>query len=301
MATTKAMDAAAAEIQPPLTVIDVKTSEALESLLETISGLPTKLPSLYLDYQGPADGNVITLCLFIPPNVIYRVLLGTRRSVDPSASNAMGVSLKTILESDYIPKVTFDVRSPSSVMFRHHGISLDGIRDLQLMELASRNAKQHKKYLTRFTKCVDHDIPSSNDVRKRWQDTSNVDDYHVFNVLGHAPRSTMKRVEIYPTLYSIYYAKLHLSREAFWLCESRFQLQERVMASQDTKFAVGKKDNALGPAVSYQHELREKAMESWNERIKMERLAGEYELDDDADWVPIQGSTRLAPLQLLFG
>jgi exonuclease 3'-5' domain-containing protein 1 len=55
-----------------------------------------------------------------------------------STVNSDKKSLKFILESPVVLKVLFDVRHDSDALFSLYGISLDGIRDVQLMELGTR-------------------------------------------------------------------------------------------------------------------------------------------------------------------
>jgi exonuclease 3'-5' domain-containing protein 1 len=68
-------------------------------------------------------------------------------------------SLKTILESPTIPKVFFDIRNDSDALFSHFQISVDGIKDLQLMELASRKGSQN--LVARLAKCIEKESPVS--------------------------------------------------------------------------------------------------------------------------------------------
>ncbi|KAI1378093.1 hypothetical protein F4677DRAFT_414404 [Hypoxylon crocopeplum] len=253
------------KIQASPTTITVDSPAALVSMFESVHGLPTKPPSFFLDAQM-YNGKAIFLSLFIPlQENLYRIKIDGRRGIDLSTPGPKGESLKTILESESIPKITFDVRPLSYALYRQHNISLDGIRDLQLMELASRDAKQSKKYVKGLVKCIEQDTDPSNEVRQRWLGTENVDEYHISNVLGHAPRSSMKRVEVFPTLWNVYYARLRRPAEAFWLAQSRWESQTRVAASQLPKFNINDKGNALGPEVWYDHEQRKYAMDNWNE------------------------------------
>lgn len=48
------------------------------------------------------------------------------------------VSLKTVLESESIPKVLFDARNDSDALYALYGVKLNGVMDLQVMELASK-------------------------------------------------------------------------------------------------------------------------------------------------------------------
>lgn len=41
-------------------------------------------------------------------------------------------TLRTILESENVLKVFFDVRNDSDALYSHYGIKLDGVRDVQL-------------------------------------------------------------------------------------------------------------------------------------------------------------------------
>lgn len=55
-----------------------------------------------------------------------------------STTDASGNSMKSVLESDSIPKVFFDVRNDSDALYHHFNISLAGVVDLQVMEYATR-------------------------------------------------------------------------------------------------------------------------------------------------------------------
>ncbi|OTA52918.1 hypothetical protein K449DRAFT_470249 [Hypoxylon sp. EC38] len=276
MDKTHPHNSAKENVQDPLNLTNVNSPKALVSLLDNIQGLPTKPPSLFLDIERINKANITFLCLFIPlKQVIYRIKIDGDRSMDLTTTNASGESLKSILESESIPKVVFDVRTLSNTVFRLHNVSLAGIRDLQLMELASRDDEQSKKYVAGFAKCVEKDIPKSNEAKKRWLDTNNVNEYRAFNAIGHAPRWSMKRVELFPTLWGTYYARLRRPAQAFWLAQSEWEAKTRVAASQYPKFNLDDKGNALGPEVWYNQEQREYAMENWNRDLAMGIKIGE--------------------------
>ncbi|KAI0179698.1 hypothetical protein GGR52DRAFT_568466 [Hypoxylon sp. FL1284] len=143
------------EEQPNPTITDVKSSETALGLVKTLYDLPAKCPSIFLDVGRFKDGKIVFLNVFIPSqNTIYRVWIDGPYKANLSTKNAAGMSLDTILQSEPIPKVVFDVRGISKALFNHHEASLDGTWDLQLMELASRDPEQSKKYVVGFTKCV---------------------------------------------------------------------------------------------------------------------------------------------------
>jgi exonuclease 3'-5' domain-containing protein 1 len=56
-----------------------------------------------------------------------------------STTNTTGNSLKTILESANIPKVFFDTQNDSDALYSYYRTCVDGIIDLQLLELATRS------------------------------------------------------------------------------------------------------------------------------------------------------------------
>jgi hypothetical protein len=63
--------------------------------------------------------------------------------------------LKELLEAENIPKIFFDVRNDSDALFHHFQISLPGVGDIQLMELATRTFS--KKYVSGLQKCIEND------------------------------------------------------------------------------------------------------------------------------------------------
>ncbi|KAI6082221.1 hypothetical protein F4821DRAFT_247568 [Hypoxylon rubiginosum] len=264
------------ELQASLTTRTVDTEQTLVLFLQTIRDLPANPPSIFLDAEGMHDGKANVLALFIPHlNMLYRIKLQGKRSIDISFQSPTGDSLKALLESESNPKVVFDVRQLSQAVYHQHNISLNGIRDLQLMELASREAKQSKKYVKGLVKCVEQDLSLSNEIRQRWLGTDNVDEYRISNILGRAPRSSVKRIEMFPALWEVYYAKLRRPAQAFWLAQSQWESQMRVVASQLPKF----ESNALGPEVWYDHEQREYAMDRWNEEKSLGIIIGVVALE----------------------
>jgi exonuclease 3'-5' domain-containing protein 1 len=70
------------------------------------------------------------------------------------------------LESDTIPKVFFDVRNDSDALYSIFQISLAGIEDLQLMELATR--RFGRKYVNGLARCIENDARLSSGDRTSW-------------------------------------------------------------------------------------------------------------------------------------
>ncbi|KAK7420410.1 hypothetical protein QQX98_002833 [Neonectria punicea] len=200
-------------------------------------------------------------------------------------STASGsTSLRHILESESIPKAAFDLRGLSGILFHQYSVFLKGMYDLQLMELASRDTKQSKKYLAGFKKCIDEDIPSTNATKQRWLQSEDLTNMRLFNSLGYGPRSSIKRIELYPSLWEVYRGKLGRPGEAFWLQSARYYSNKRVTDSKENRINPG--NQGLGPETWWDYELREASIDSWNEDLVMEMRIGEYGLDEDANWVP---------------
>ncbi|KAM0469803.1 hypothetical protein ACHAP7_009835 [Fusarium lateritium] len=189
---------------------------------EDLNKLPTKPPSIYIDATGIGQDELIDLQLWVPPtNKLYSVnfrRLGTTAlsSVDDNCP-----TLRTILESDAVPKVGFDIRGLSRLFHSQFNVSLGGMCDLQLMELASRDYGESKKFLAGFAKCIDEDVPSNNDAKIRWLTPGDTTNMHMFNSPGHVPRISMRRVELFPTLWAIYRRKLGAPSQTFWLASVR--------------------------------------------------------------------------------
>jgi exonuclease 3'-5' domain-containing protein 1 len=265
----------------------IKNSKGLEQLLKTLDGLPTKPPSIYLDVSSSNQEELLNLQLLVlPTNKIYVVDI---KSLGTTALSAVGEegefqSLRLVLESKTITKVGFDIRDMSRLLFRQFNVSLGGMYDLQLMELASREEGQSKKFLSGLAKCIDIDVPSTDATKLRWLQPDTTTNMHIFNSLGHAPNRSMRRVEMFPILWKIYRRRLGKPGEAFWLAHARCESQERAERSKsDSGSQYGRH---LGPDMWWDRERREAAIDSWNDDLLMEINVGDWKLNDDAEWVP---------------
>lgn len=143
----------------------VETCTAVVDLIDTPTGLPTSPPSLYVDVEGvylSRHGSISILQVLVSPE--NRTYLPNRYP----HSGATGQTLKGILESDFIPKVIFDVRCDSDVLFRHFRINLASIHDIQLMELATRNLS--KRFISGLSKCIERDLASTAREKQAWKE-----------------------------------------------------------------------------------------------------------------------------------
>lgn len=139
----------------------IDTTAALARVLESLEGLPTTPPSLYIDLEGEdlsRHGNVSILQLHVLPSdqthLIDIKVLGRDAF---TAAGTGGRTLKAVLESEHIPKV-FDVRNDSDALYSHFGIELAGVQDLQLMQLATR-APGRRRLVSGLSRCIEYDCP----------------------------------------------------------------------------------------------------------------------------------------------
>lgn len=77
-----------------------------------------------------------------------------------------GPTLRAILESRTIPKVFFDVRNDSDALFAHYSVSLGGVHDAQLMEVATRG---YRRFLHGLARCIAQDAGLGWQQAAAWQ------------------------------------------------------------------------------------------------------------------------------------
>lgn len=149
------------------------------------------------------------------------------------------------MESLVISKVFFDVRHDSDALYSLHGISVGGIEDLQLMELACR-AGHDKRYVSSLSKCIERDAAISPAEKQAWKavkdkgkklfDPARGGSYAVSDQRPLSPeveRYSVQDVVHMPDLYKKYDGKL--TRK--W----RRKVQaERIVLSQSVDFVGGK-------------------------------------------------------------
>ncbi|KAI5456804.1 hypothetical protein BGZ63DRAFT_366565, partial [Mariannaea sp. PMI_226] len=78
-----------------------------------------------------------------------------------------------------------------------------------------------RQLLPGLTNCIDEDLPSSSVAKRRWLKTNDSNNKYLFGSRGHIAHQSMKRVELFPALWSIYRSRLGVPGEAFWLSSAR--------------------------------------------------------------------------------
>jgi exonuclease 3'-5' domain-containing protein 1 len=116
----------------PSDLVDTRT--AIASLVTSLSDLPTHPPSLYVDIEGinlSRHGSISILQIHVhPTNETYLVDVHTLKDEAFSTSASNGHTLKSILESEEIPKAFFDIRNDSDALYSLYGIKVANIWDI---------------------------------------------------------------------------------------------------------------------------------------------------------------------------
>ncbi|KAJ5527079.1 hypothetical protein N7513_011238 [Penicillium frequentans] len=246
----------AIEAEPLITVVD--TSTGMKELLEALNNLPIDPPSLYIDIEGvnlSRNGSISIMQIFVlPQRRIYLVDIHVLKDEAFSQQGPSGITLRSVLESPSIPKVFYDVRNDSDALFAHYQIALDGIQDLQLMELASR--KSSKKYVTGLGKCIEYDAQMTSGERASWKLTKDTGrklfapelggSYEVFNTRPLPDiiiQYCAQDVHLLPKLWR----KYHQAMTPAWAEKVETEVKNRIELSRSATYKSNGREKALGP------------------------------------------------------
>ncbi|CAN9146929.1 unnamed protein product [Alternaria alternata] len=147
----------------------VNTSQSVAELADKLVSIYTlrrkkalSEPVIYIDLEGSnlcLEGSVSILTLLIDletsPKQAYLIDVHT---LGEEALNTAGVgktTLNDVFQDEEIPKVFFDVRNDSDALFSHYGIALQGVEDVQLMESATGETTESRRYLNRLKRCFE--------------------------------------------------------------------------------------------------------------------------------------------------
>ncbi|KAI4112172.1 MAG: hypothetical protein LQ339_000180 [Xanthoria mediterranea] len=240
----------------------IDTPEAMTSVIDTLVALPSSPPSLFIDLEGVSlsrHGTVSILQLLVSQSdrtyLIDIHTLGSKAFHAPATDGQ--TTLKSILESNAIPKVFFDVRKDSDALYAHFGIRLAGVQDIQLMELAIRKPNIPKKYLNGLAKCIEKDVPMPMDESHRWKMVKEKGrrlfapecggSYEVFNtrpMSDDVQAYCVQDVKFMPKLWTVYNAKL---TSPVWKGKVEKATGDRVVMSQSASFDGNGPHMKFGP------------------------------------------------------
>ncbi|KAF7918048.1 hypothetical protein BELL_0077g00130 [Botrytis elliptica] len=191
------------------------------------------------------------------------------------------ISLRNLFESPHISKVVFDVRDISHFLYTECHISLAGVKDLQLMELAVRDVG--KDNLGDLAKCVELHSPLSSALKKEWEAKRVALLTIESQPCEQRPmrQDTMQyyagEVNMLPGIYRVLCTKLRTEKLSFWRNEIETTTKNRIEASQSPIYNIVEKNRAWG---SWTEEYLEVASESWNKDM-FNRAGGSEEAEAD--------------------
>jgi len=264
-------------------------------------------PTMYIDLEGvklSRNGSLSILTLLvdtgIPTMSIYIIDVHTLGTQAFTTSGIERTNLKDILQNERIPKVFFDVRNDSDILFAHFGVKLQGVQDIQLMESATRTTTGSRKYLSSLVKCVadlGHNTASwklAKETGERLFRSEYGGSYQVFNqrpIPKQIVSYCVGDVQCLPQLWnSLQRQKARLNVWRDLVCE---ETRKRVTASQKPEYQPHGANRALAPW----SEAQNKILDEWNEPIRLDDYYDEdrdwddayeqhFNSDDDDDWGP---------------
>lgn len=244
------------EEEPAVTFVDTATD--LKELLKALENLPVSPPSLYIDIEGvnlSRHGSISIMQIFVlPKRRIFLVDIHVLKDEAFSQQGPSGITLRSVLEAPSIPKVFYDVRNDSDALFTHYQTALDGIQDLQLMELATR--KYSKKYVTGLGKCIQYDAQMTNEERASWKFSKDAGrklfapelggSFEVFNTRPLPDKIVQycaQDVHFLPKLW----LKYHQVMTPTWKAKVETEVKKRIKLSQSATYNSNGRHMALGP------------------------------------------------------
>ncbi|KAB8213073.1 hypothetical protein BDV33DRAFT_197113 [Aspergillus novoparasiticus] len=240
-------------VVPEIKLVD--SLSTLEKMLENLRSIPDSSPPLFIDLEGinlGRNGSISILSLYaVHKGIVYLVI--------------------------------FDVRNDSDALFNHYNISLDGMQDLQLMELATRRGS--KEYVAGLAKWIERDGPIS-DLKKEWKrrkdevsrhfDPRKGGSYEIFNKRPLAPE--IKDYCMSPA----------------WRTKTQHATNDRIQLSHKHEYDGQASDKVLGPWPEDNSKDWNTIFDEWDDNLFVDDLLYD-ELFDDLDydsWDDYQDTAR---------
>lgn len=157
----------------------IDTPKAVSSMIDELYEpsqlykFPSEPPAFYIDLEGIKLSRFGTIAIMQlhsrPTRRTYLVDIWTLgKAAFTTRGTRSSDTLQSILESNDIPKVFFDVRRDSDALYHHYKIKLGCIHDIQLMELATRTT--HRKTLVAgLRQCIEQDSKLPKEEKLEWK------------------------------------------------------------------------------------------------------------------------------------
>lgn len=239
-----------------VTIVD--SEPAIRALIDDLENLPTQPPSLYLDLEGvklSRHGSISIIQLFVlPKDHVFLVDVFLLKGAALCTSNRSGTNLRSIFESALVPKVFFDVRNDCDALFSHFQVSMSGVHDVQLLEVATRSNSRDR--VSGLGKCIEKDAQLTSKASAVWKATKKKGQsrfapehggsYEVFNsrpmpqdIIDYCTQD----VVYLPVLWKVYTQKISPK----WMREVQDKTNERLLASQEPSYEPHGRDKTLSP------------------------------------------------------
>lgn len=172
----------------------------------------------------------------------------------------------------------FDVRNDSDALFSLYGISLAGVQDLQLMELATKRQGRSTKYVCGLAKCIERDVQMTAEQKRKWLDvkekvrqafsseTGGIQDIFIQRPITEQIRMYCSQDVAYlPDLWKTYASEVCKPNDSgFWRYMIRKTSKARVELSQSKNYNDEARNKVLSP---WYAELIQEETDDWNEDV----------------------------------
>lgn len=235
----------------------VNTLAALQEFLNYLPPCNDKRPNLYIDLEGDdlcRHGTLSLVTIFVESRRnVHLIDVATLKAQAFSTAGNDGRTLKSLLESKDIIKVFFDIRNDSDALFSHYGIRVQGIEDVQLMELATRS--HSKRLFNGLAKCIENNSDIGYQEKREWNVVKSRgqilfktgrDGYAIFDrrpLPADVQEYCVQDVAFLPKLRDSHRAKLC---DAAWL-KIQEETLARIALSQSSSYNGKGRHMALGP------------------------------------------------------
>ncbi|OJJ46792.1 hypothetical protein ASPZODRAFT_132945 [Penicilliopsis zonata CBS 506.65] len=265
----------------PKDTVFINDQQGLKDLIDLVARQDNSIgdlqPLLYIDLEGErlsrhGKVSLVTVLVYLGLGLEYSYIIDihTLGSTAFSTVGSLGKSLKDILESPQILKVFFDVRNDSDALYAHYGIALQGVRDIQLMENASRPTTKRRKFLSGLSKCIEGVTYGKK--RDQWKlskekgeslwDPKKGGSYNVFNTRPLPNEITSYCVGDVRYLSALY-RKYYRDRND-WNCLIAEESQKRVAESQTVEYQPHEPEKGMSSWSTEQNKM----LDSWNTPYK---------------------------------
>ena len=153
----------------------VDSSDGLAVFVDSLKLLPrsSRKPVVFLDLEGEQLsrlGSIALIQIHVPSTKkTYLIDVSTlgKAAFSTSAKSKPDYTLKTFLEDADILKGIFDVRADNDALFNLYGITLAGVNDIQLIELATRGGR--KRFLNGLARAIRNDARLGYAELRQWE------------------------------------------------------------------------------------------------------------------------------------